>query len=443
MLSGFAQTIKSLNTETVWGTVSSVNGLVISVAGFRNLSSIGNFCKIITTEREIPAEVVGFEGSTCLLMAYDTLQGVGPGCRVEIVRQRMSACPDRSWMGRVINGLGQPIDKKGPILLGNQEYNLNATAIPANDRNRLGPRMNLGVRAINTFITCCRGQRLGVFAGSGVGKSVLLAQMARYSSADVNVIGLIGERGREVREFIEDYLGEEGLAKTVLIIATSDESALIRRQAANLTLTVAEYFRDQGNHVLCMIDSITRIAMAMREIGLSVGEPPTSRGYTPSVFTELPRILERAGPGHESGNGDITGMISVLVDGDDHNEPIADAVRGILDGHLVLSRKIAEYRFPAIDILKSISRSMPGCNSAEETRYIQAARRLMSTYEDMEDMIRLGAYRKGSDSSVDQSIEFHNKLEHFLTQDINEFSDLEDGFRQLRELLAPLVENDN
>jgi flagellum-specific ATP synthase len=277
---------------------------------------------------------------------------------------------------------------------------------------------------------------MGVFAGSGIGKSSILSMMARHTNAEINVIGLIGERGREAREFIEDHLGEEGLAKSVVVVATSDESALVRRQAAYMTMAVAEYYRDQRQQVLCMMDSVTRFAMAQREISLSVGEPPTSKGYTPSVFAELPRLLERAGPGAE-GQGSITGLFTILVEGDDHNEPVADAVRGILDGHIVLEREIAERgRFPAINILRSVSRTMPGCNTTDQNELIARARQLMSVYEDMAELIRLGAYRRGSDLKVDEAISHHDALEGFLSQEIEESTDLNNGYTELANILG-------
>lgn len=276
---------------------------------------------------------------------------------------------------------------------------------------------------------------MGIFSGSGVGKSLLLAMMARYSAADVVIIGLVGERGREVREFIEEYLGPEGLAKSVLVVATSDESALMRRQAAYLTMTVAEYFRDQGKDVLCLIDSVTRFAMAQREIGLSAGEPPASKGYTPTVFSELPRLLERAGPGIDDGS--ITGLFTVLVEGDDHNEPISDAVRGIVDGHIVLDRAIAQRnRFPAIDVLQSVSRTLPRCNTPDQNALVDRARGLMAVYSDMAELIRLGAYRAGSDPAVDEAIRLHDGLEAFQRQDMAERTSIDDGYRQLAQILG-------
>jgi flagellum-specific ATP synthase len=277
---------------------------------------------------------------------------------------------------------------------------------------------------------------MGIFAGSGVGKSVLMSMLCRYTTSDVNVIGLIGERGREVQEFIEDNLGAEGLARSVVVVATSDEPPLMRRQAAYLTLAVSEFFRDQGNEVLCLMDSITRFAQAQREIGLSAGEPPASKGYTPTVFAELPRLLERAGPGL-AGTGNITGLFTVLVEGDDHNEPIADAVRGTVDGHIVLDRAIAERsRYPAINILRSISRTMPECNSEAETALIARARALIARYDDMAEMIRLGAYRKGTDPQVDEAVALNPAIEAFLSQRIDERSTLADGYRQLAEILG-------
>src|SRR5271168_1429514 len=288
---------------------------------------------------------------------------------------------------------------------------------------------------MDVFTTCCRGQRLGVFAGSGVGKSVLLSMLARHAACDAVVVGLIGERGREVREFIEETLGPEGLARAVVVVATSDEPALKRRQAAYMTLAIAEYLRDQDLEVLCLMDSITRFAMAQREIGLAAGEPPTTKGYTPTVFSELPKLLERAGPGpirpDGSEAGSITGLFTVLVDGDDHNEPIADAVRGILDGHVVLDRAIAERgRYPAINVLRSVSRTMPGCNSTEENALIQRARRLLALYDDMAELIRLGAYRKGSDEAVDEAIHYNAAIEAFLAQRKDEKTNLADCYAQ-------------
>ena len=304
-------------------------------------------------------------------------------------------------------------------------------------RQRVTKGFKTGVRAIDIFSPLCLGQRLGIFAGSGVGKSTLLSMLARNVDAAVSVIGLIGERGREVQEFLQDDLGDEGLARSVVVVATSDEPALMRRQAAYLTLAISEYFRDEGKDVLCLMDSVTRFAMAQREIGLSAGEPPTAKGYTPTVFTELPKLLERAGPG--SGDGTITGIFTVLVDGDDHNEPVADAVRGILDGHVVMQRSIAERgRYPAINVLKSVSRTMPKSADPVFLPTIMRARQVMATYADMEELIRLGAYRAGSSPEVDEAIRLHEPLEAFLRQRKDEVSTLQNGYRELEQILGRL-----
>jgi flagellum-specific ATP synthase len=342
--------------------------------------------------------------------------------------------PSAGWLGRVVNAMGEPIDGKGPLPGGPAPYPFRAPPPPAHARRRVGAPLDLGVRALNTFITCCRGQRMGIFAGSGVGKSVLLSMLARNVAADVSVIGLVGERGREVQEFLQDDLGAAGLARSVVVVSTSDEPALMRRQAAYLTLAIAEYFRDDGKDVLVLMDSVTRFAMAQREIGLSAGEPPTAKGYTPTVFTELPRLLERAGPGTAAGT--ITGLFTVLVDGDDHNEPIADAVRSILDGHIVMERAIAERgRYPAINILRSVSRTMPRAADPAYLAVITRARAVMATYADMEELIRLGAYRAGSSPDVDEAIGLNKPLEAFLAQSKEESTSLSEGYRRLEQIL--------
>jgi flagellum-specific ATP synthase len=331
--------------------------------------------------------------------------------------------------------MGEPIDGRGKLPSGPSPYPFRETPPPAHARKRVGAPLDLGVRAINTFTTLCRGQRMGIFSGSGVGKSVLLSMLARNTASDVNVIGLVGERGREVQEFLQDDLGEEGLRRSVIVVSTSDEPALMRRQAAYLTMAVAEFFRDEDKDVLVLMDSVTRFAMAQREIGLAAGEPPTSKGYTPTVFTELPRLLERAGPG--IGNGTVTGLFTVLVDGDDHNEPIADAVRGILDGHIVMERAIAERgRYPAINILKSLSRTMPQSCDPAYLAAVTRARQVLSTYADMEELIRLGAYRPGSSPEVDEAMRLQPDLEAFLAQGKKEATNLSDGYRRLAQILA-------
>ncbi|MBL6951741.1 MAG: flagellar protein export ATPase FliI [Alphaproteobacteria bacterium] len=428
--------IEQIPPHRLYGRVAGVRGLTLEVCGAQAALSIGSRCSVQTRDgRSVMAEVVGFHNEAAVLLPFGTLDGIGMGCRAMVDEHNPMVYPNARWLGRVVNAMGEPIDGKGPLPRGNQAYPLRGQPPQAHARQRVRGKVDLGVRALNTFVTLCRGQRMGIFAGSGVGKSVLLSMLARYTASDVSVIGLIGERGREVQEFIEDNLGEEGLARSVIVVATSDEPALIRRQAAYMTMTLAEYFRDCDHDVLCMMDSVTRFAMAQREIGLSGGEPPASKGYTPSVFAELPRLLERAGPG--TGKGGITGLFTVLVEGDDHNEPIADAVRGILDGHIVLSREIAERgRFPAIDILRSLSRTMPACNEPEENVLVQHARRLMAAYANMEELIRLGAYRIGSDPEVDEAIRYHDALEAFLRQDKDEGCSLLDGYDHLADILS-------
>lgn len=425
-----------LNVTEQYGRVSGVRGLLVEVAGVERSLSIGARLAIEARGgRKVLAEVLGFKDNRALAMPFSALEGVGVGCKATITDQEAAAYPAQSWLGRVVNALGEPVDGKGPLERGPSPYLIKAQPPSAHARRRVGGKLDLGVRALNTFVTCCKGQRMGIFAGSGVGKSVLLSMLARYTACDVAVIGLIGERGREVQEFLEDDLGPEGLKRSVVVVATSDESALMRRQAAYLTMTLAEYYRDQGQQVLCLMDSVTRFAMAQREIGLSLGEPPASKGYTPTVFAELPRLLERAGPGVDEGS--VTGLFTVLVDGDDHNEPVADAVRGILDGHIVLERRIGERgRYPAVNVLRSVSRTMPHCNREEENALVIAARRHLATYGDMEEMIRLGAYRAGSNPAVDEAIRLNPALEAFLGQRKTECATLEDGYAALADILG-------
>lgn len=427
--------IERIQSNKVYGRVMGIQGLLVEVAGAQRNMSIGSRVNILSrTEQIIPCEVVGFKTDRALLMPYSVLEGVGVGCKAFIDSDTAHVHPCDAWLGRVINAMGEPIDGKGPIKLGPVAYPVRNMPPPAHLRGRVKGKMDLGVRSINTFATCCKGQRMGIFAGSGVGKSILLSMFARYTASDITVIGLIGERGREVQEFLEDDLGEDGLKRSVVVVATSDESALMRRQAAYMTLTISEYFRDRGKDILCLMDSVTRFAMAQREIGLAGGEPPASKGYTPTVFSELPKLLERAGPGIDQGS--ITGLFTVLVEGDDHNEPVSDAVRGILDGHIVLDRAIAERgRFPAVNVLRSVSRTMPGCNSDEENKLLSSARKYLADYNDMEEMIRLGAYRPGANREIDEAIYFHPELESFLTQSKEEQSNLATGYELLSNIL--------
>jgi len=429
--------ISNLPEREVYGEVKKILGLLVEIAGFGSTLSIGaNVHLRPDPNKDIPCEVVGFKDGHALLMPFGTLEGVGLGCKAVVQDHQPVILPDESWLGRVIDGMGAPIDGLGPLRHGGHPVPLRNTPPPPHSRQRMGEQLDLGVRAVNTFLATCRGQRMGIFSGSGVGKSVLLSMMARYTEADVSVIGLVGERGREVQEFLEDDLGPDGLARSVVIVATGDEPALKRRQAAYMTLAVSEYFRDQDKKVLCLIDSVTRFAMAQREIGLSAGEPPTSKGYPPTTFGELARLLERAGPG-APGQGTITGLFSVLVEGDDHNEPISDAVRGIVDGHIVMDRAIADRgRYPAIDVLKSISRALPAALNEQQNAILRKAKQIISTYEDMAELIRLGAYRKGSDPAVDEALRIYPQIEEFLAQHKDERTPIDEGFARLGEIVG-------
>jgi flagellum-specific ATP synthase len=435
-MKALAEQIHELDGPEVYGRVAGVRGLMVEAAGPVHAMPVGARVVIETgLPKGVPCEVVGFAGENALLMPFAPLEGVRRGCRALVSSAPASVRPSMGWLGRVVNAMGEPIDGKGPLPVGPSPYPFRGLPPPAHERKRVGAPLDLGVRVLNAFATTCRGQRMGIFAGSGVGKSVLLSMMARNVAADVSVIGLVGERGREVQEFLQDDLGEEGLARSVVVVATSDEPALMRRQAAFLTLSIAEYFRDEGKDVLALMDSVTRFAMAQREIGLSAGEPPTSKGYTPTVFTELPRLLERAGPGTKKGT--ITGLFTVLVDGDDHNEPVADAVRGILDGHIVMERAIADRgRYPAVNVLKSISRTMPRSCDPDYWPVVQRAKRLLSIYGDMEELIRLGAYRTGSNPETDEAIRLFPQLEAFLAQGKEEATNLGEGYRQLAQIVG-------
>ncbi len=436
-MSALAGDIARAGIVTVTGRVAGVSGLLVEIAGPIHLFPLGARLLIDAAAGPAAVEVVGFRDERALAMPLGNLDGVAVGSRALLLDAQTVVRPNAAWLGRVVNGLGEPLDGKGPLPSGPLARPLKAAPLPAQERARVGGPLDLGVRCLNTFATCCTGQRLGIFAGSGVGKSVLLSMMARNAAADVAVIGLVGERGREVREFIEDDLGEDGLAKAVVVVATSDEPALMRRQAGHLTLAIAEYFRDEGAAVLCLMDSVTRFAQAQREIGLAAGEPPTTKGYTPSVFAELPRLLERAGPGRP-GSGSITGLFTVLVEGDNHNEPVADAARSILDGHIVMERSIAERgRFPAVNVLKSVSRTMPLATAAEYRPVVAEARRLLATYADMEELIRLGAYRKGSNPEVDEAIRLFPALDAFLAQARDDSTSLAEGYRRLAEIVGP------
>lgn len=435
--------ISNIPSVQIYGRVTAVQGVMLEISGPLSAFSIGTRLRVERdTFEPITAEVVGFKAGRALAMPYSSLENVRMGAKAILAPPGGSVSPSADWLGRIVNALGEPIDGKGPLPKGEKSIPIRSSPPPAHQRKRVGAPLDLGVKAINCFTTCCTGQRLGIFAGSGVGKSVLMSMLAKNAAADIFIIGLIGERGREVQEFIEDNLGPEGLRRSIIVVATSDEAALMRRQAAYMTMSLAEYFRDEDKKVLCMIDSVTRFAMAGREIGLSVGEPPATKGYTPTVFAELPRLLERAGPG--IGKGSITGLFTVLVEGDDHNEPISDAVRGILDGHIVLERAIAERgRYPAINILKSISRTMPACVPEEHRENITRARAYMSAFYDMEEIIRMGVYRPGSNSDTDAAIAYTEKLEQFLHQEKDDATSFEVSYQQLAEILNDDCQNIN
>lgn len=436
-LKAFSDAINDVKTIRASGKVIAIKGIIIECVGLESYVTIGSHCfieKNINNNSKILAEVVGIKDNIILMMPFGDTDGIGNGSNVAICNQENIIWPDQSWKGRVIDAFARPIDEKSLLAKGKQSYSLKNQPLNPQKRNRLGDKIDLGIKAIDCFTSCVEGQRMGVFAGSGIGKSVLISMITNYANTDVKVIGLIGERGREVQEFIHEYLGEEGLKQAIIIVATSDEPALMRKRAAYLTVAIAEYFRDQGLHVLCIIDSITRLAMAQREIGLAVGEPPTSKGYTPSVFSELPKLLERTGPGIGAGN--ITGLFTVLVEGDDHNEPISDCVRGTIDGHIVLDRAIADRgRYPAVNILRSVSRALPKCNTDRENAIIQKAKYYVSTYYDMAEIIRIGAYKKGSDIEVDKAIHYQPLIEEFLKQAPNEHSPISESFNQLANIL--------
>lgn len=435
---------------TLEGRVTGLSGLSVSLSGLQDFTGIGDRISILGLDgRETDAEIVAFRNNTAIAMPFGALEGIGSGCRAtfplfEPEQRRLLAGGtlrvNDTWKGRVIDPMGRPLDGKGPLAPDGTPQKLHAPPPDAALRARLGPRIDMGVRTLNLFATCRQGQRLGLFAGSGVGKSTLMGMLARNTDCDVAVIALVGERGREVREFVEDDLGPEGLAKSVVVVATSDTSPLMRREAAYAAMAAAEHFRDQGLSVLLLMDSVTRFCHALREIGLSSGEPPATRGYPPSVFAELPRLLERAGPGPIAADGragQITAMFSVLVEGDDHNEPVADAVRGILDGHVVMERRIAESgRYPAINVLRSLSRTVPGCNSPEENALTREARACLATWEDMQDMVRLGAYRQGNDPKVDEAIRVAPAIEQVLRQSREEKATLASSFEALRTALS-------
>lgn len=428
----YADRIARASTVKHFGKVTQVVGLVIESAG--PAVSIGRLCHIENRESGdlIKAEVVGFRDNRILLMPYGPISGITPGAIVTSTSDQLRIPVGPELIGRVLGGLGQPIDDKGPLAC-RTTRSIIGKIVPAMQRRRISEPLYTGIKVIDLTATIGKGQRMGIFAGSGVGKSVTLGMMARASNADVNVIALVGERGREVREFIERDLGEEGMKRSVVVAVTSDQPALIRIKGAMVASAIAEHFRDQGKDVMLLMDSVTRLAMAQREIGLAVGEPPATKGYTPSVFAMLPGLLERAG---NSERGSITGLYTVLVEGDDFNEPISDAVRSILDGHVALSRKLAALnQYPAVDILDSISRLMKDVVSSDDVQLAAKVRKTVATYREAEDLINIGAYVKGSNPNIDYAIAKIEKINSFFRQGIFELVDHADAVAQLQAIM--------
>ncbi|MEW6379321.1 MAG: FliI/YscN family ATPase [bacterium] len=427
--------LQGLNPIALCGRVKRVIGLIIEGSG--PAVPLGGICEIeCQGHPAVMAEVVGFKEDGVLMMPLGGIQGIRQGNTIRLAKLKDTVRVGPQLLGRVIDALGKPIDNLGDINLP-EEYPFYANPLRPLERERIAQPLDVGIRAINSLLTIGRGQKIGIFAGSGVGKSVLMGQMARNTEADVNVIALIGERGREVREFIDKDLGEDGLKRSVLVTVTSDEPPLLRRRGAFVATALAEYFRDQGKHVLLMMDSLTRFAMAQREIGLATGEPPATRGYTPSVFALLPALLERAGASREGGS--ITGIYTVLVDGDDMNEPVADSARSILDGHIVLSRDLAaRNHYPAIDILPSISRVMGDITSSGQREDARSLVELLATYRRVEDLVQIGAYKKGSNPKSDRALSMIDSINEFLRQKIGEKADLASSFKALHDLLAPV-----
>ena len=428
---------------TLRGHARAVGPLGVEIAGLNRHVAVGDRVWLFGRDgARTLAEIIGASASGLMAAPFGDTMGLGAGADVVALQvpgagrvNNAGLAPCDGWLGRVIDPLGEPADGLGNVPQGTVRRAVRAPPPPAIRRARLGPPIDLGVRVLNCFATCRTGQRLGLFAGSGVGKSTLLAMLARYTACDVIVLALVGERGREVREFIEDDLGPEGLARAVVVVATSDAPPLLRREAAYAAMTVAEHFRDEGRSVLLLMDSVTRFCLALREIGLAAGEPPATRGYPPSVFAELPRLLERAGPGPmqaDGSAGQITALFTVLVEGDDHDEPVADAVRGILDGHVVLDRRIGESgRYPAVDVLRSLSRAAAGCLDAGQTALLRQARAMLSLHAEMADMVRLGAARPGSDPALDAALAAVPRIEAALTQDRHERTDIAGSFTVL------------
>ncbi len=415
-----------------FGHISRVVGLVIESYGPE--VKIGELCIIETAQGDIKAEVVGFDNNRVLLMPIGSMEGITPGARVFATGDTLKIKVGGKLLGQVLDGTGKPLLDREKVFSHLKEVEVHKNPPDPLKRQRVTESLSLGIRSIDTLLTCGKGQRLGIFAGSGVGKSTLMGMVARNTEADINVIGLIGERGREVNDFLERDLGQEGLKRSIVVVATSDKPALIRFKAASVTTAIAEYFRDQGKDVLLMMDSITRVATALREVGLAIGEPPATRGYPPSVFAKLPRLLERTG---NNENGTITALYNVLVEGDDFNEPVSDTVRGILDGHITLSRDLAaRNHYPAVDVLSSVSRVMPDIISSSHLNAAGEFKKLLADYKEAEDLINIGAYEPGSNPAVDRARERINAINDFLQQDINEKSNYEESINMLQKIVS-------
>ncbi len=437
-LDKYLKAVKEKRFIKYTGNITKVSGLTIESNG--PMASIGELCQIYPHDKEIPipAEVVGFKDDKVLLMPLGEMEGIASGSTVVANDKTLKVNVGNALIGRVLDGLGNPIDGKGPLNTNSYYSVLNSPPNPL-ERTLIDEPLSVGVKAIDGLLTCGKGQRIGIFAGSGVGKSTLMGMISRNSTADVNVIGLIGERGREVREFIENDLKEEGLKKSVVVVATSDQPALIRVKGALVATAIAEYFRDRGNNVMLLMDSLTRFAMAQREIGLAIGEPPVTRGFTPSVFAVMPKLLERAGT---SPKGTITGFYTVLVDGDDLNEPVTDMVRSIIDGHIVLSRKLAnQNHYPAIDILGSVSRVMPNIVSKEQLEMSNAIKDILAVYKESEDLINIGAYKHGTNKKVDLAIELIEYINNFLVQETEKAYTFDETLAIVSEIYKTLSEH--
>ena len=431
-LTRYKQSLRELDLIKYVGYVSQVIGLTIEAIG--PAVKIGEICNIFPLKGKEPiiAEVVGFKDKKVLLMPLGEMEGIGPGSKVEALGTTLTVDVGEELLGRILDGLGNPIDGKEKVM-GLTSYSVVGKPLNPLERTRILEPLSLGLKCLDGLLTCGNGQRIGIFAGSGVGKSTLMGMIARNTQADINVIALIGERGREVKEFIDNDLREEGLKKSVLVVATSDQPPLVRMKGALLASAIAEYFRDQGKNVLLLMDSLTRFAMAQREVGLAIGEPPVTKGYTPSVFAALPKLLERSGT---SDRGAITGLYTVLVDGDDMNEPIADAARGILDGHIVLSRQLAtQNHYPAVDVLASVSRVMPNVVSKEHRLKANEIKEVLAVYKEAEDLINIGAYAQGSNKKIDYAIENIEDINSFLKQEVDEGFEYNQTLELMNQLL--------